>query len=559
VSRRLRPIAGPFVVAAPAGARVRTRLFVSGADSMVLGAAGEHLGSLAGRDLARRCAQGRLDAAGQAASRRARKQVLTAEATSRWAGAITRTSEDAWALAERNLVAETRSLRARCGRIRRRVAAPVGRSRGRVRGYGSAAERWEKQRRLQVLQARLEAVEGRLAEGRLPACRGGRRLAKARHNLDATRMTEQQWRRRWQAKRWFITADGEADKAWGNETVRWHPDEGWLEIKLPAPLAHLANRPHGRYRLCCPVSFPYRGDEVAAQAASGPVRYDIIFDPDQGRWYLDASWKTPDAGPSSLGELQNHRVLAVDVNGDHLAAWVLNPDGNPIGVPRTLPLELSGLPAATRDGHLRAGISELVHIAEDNRCAAVVVENLDFTDARQQGRERHGRRPSRGRAGRSFRRLVASMPTAKFRDRLVQMAANAGLAVIAVDPAYTSKWGAQHWLGALKAQFSPDVSGHHAAAVMIGRRGLGQRARRRVRCDSTRPEDRQERATNSAGRPAPATAGLAGQRTRKPGDHEARGQPHPRRKTRPAERASPDDQATQDRSGPPVTVSTGSR
>jgi IS605 OrfB family transposase len=555
VSQRLRPIAGPFVVAAPAGARVRTRLLVCGADGMVLEAVGEHLGSLAGRDLARRCGQGRLDRVGQAVSRRVRKQALTAEATSRWAGAITRTSEDAWALAERNLMAEARSLRARCGRIRLRMAAPAGWGTGKVRGYGSAVERWEKQRRLQMLQARLEAVQARLAKGRLPVCRGGRRLAKARHNLDAVGITEGQWRRRWQAKRWFITADGEADKAWGNETIRWHPDEGWLEIKLPAPLAHLANRPHGRYRLCCPVAFPYRGDEVAAQAASAPVRYDIIFDPDKGRWYLHASWKTSDAGPASLEELRNHRVLAVDVNPDHLAAWVLNPDGSPISLPRTLPLDLSDLPATTRDGRLRAAISGLVGIAEDNRCAAVVIEDLDFADARQQGREWHGRHPSRGRAGRRFRRLVAGMPTARFRGRMVQMAANAGLAVIAVDPAYTSKWGAQHWLAALKAQFSPDATGHHAAAVVIGRRGLGQRARRRVRCDWTRPEDRQQRATNSAGRPAPATAGLAGQRTRKPGDRQAQGQPHPRRKTPPAERASPGDQATQDRSGPPVTVS----
>jgi hypothetical protein len=38
-------------------------------------------------------------------------------------------------------------------------------------------------------------------------------------------------------------------------------------MKLPAPLAHLANRPHGRYRLSCPVEFTCRGDEVAAQAA----------------------------------------------------------------------------------------------------------------------------------------------------------------------------------------------------------------------------------------------------------------------------------------------------
>jgi hypothetical protein len=62
----------------------------------------------------------------------------------------------------------------------------------------------------------------------------------------------------------FITADGEADKNLGNETIRFHPDEHWLELKLPAPLAHLANRPHGRYRLDCGVTFPYRGDEVAA-------------------------------------------------------------------------------------------------------------------------------------------------------------------------------------------------------------------------------------------------------------------------------------------------------
>ncbi len=31
----------------------------------------------------------------------------------------------------------------------------------------------------------------------------------------------------------FLTADGEKDKAWGNETIRWNPDEGWLEVRLP--------------------------------------------------------------------------------------------------------------------------------------------------------------------------------------------------------------------------------------------------------------------------------------------------------------------------------------
>ena len=116
---------------------------------------------------------------------------------------------------------------------------------------------------------------------------------RARLNLAEAGLTEDQWRERWDSARLFLTADGEKDKAWGNETLRWNPDEGWFEVRLPAPLAHLANRPHGRYRLSCEVRFEHRGDEVAAQAATGAVRYDISRDPVRGRWYVDASWRTP--------------------------------------------------------------------------------------------------------------------------------------------------------------------------------------------------------------------------------------------------------------------------
>jgi hypothetical protein len=47
---------------------------------------------------------------------------------------------------------------------------------------------------------------------------------------------------------------------------------------------------------------------------------------------------------------------------------------------------------------------------------------------------------------------VAGIPTARFRDRLTQMTIDQGLAVIAVDPAYTSRWGAEHWLAPLREQ-----------------------------------------------------------------------------------------------------------
>jgi IS605 OrfB family transposase len=493
------------VAAAPAGARVRARLRVSPADAAVLRAVGSHLGMLAGRDLAARCAQGRLDAKGRAVSRAARKRALTAGASSRWAGAITRTSENQWQLAERNLRAEAASLRARARVIETRLAVPAGGRAGRVRGYATPAERHAKASRLQCLRARLARADRRLDAGAVPVVRGG-------------------------------------NKAWGNETLRWHPGKGWLEVKLPAPLASLANRPHGRYRLSCMVEFTYRGDEVAAQAATGAVRYDISCDPASGRWYLDASWTAPRAPAPCLEELRRHPVVAVDVNVGHLAVAVVAADGNVIGTPATVGLDLAGLPATTRDGRLRAAISGLIATAGQHGARAIVIEDLDFAQARAEGREHHGSRPSRGRRGRGFRRAVAGIPTARFRDRLVQMAANAGLPVIVVDPAYTSRWGAEHWLAPLR-EHHPKATGHHAAALVTGRRGLGHRARRRATGNQPAPEEAARPAqarprTPPAPRPAPRNPAIPRGPRQPPGSKT--GRPH---------RTMAGNQAAQDRPG----------
>jgi hypothetical protein len=131
----------------------------------------------------------------------------------------------------------------------------------------------------------------------------------------------------------------------------------------------------------------------------------------------------------SLEELRHDRALGVDLNAEHLDCWMLDPAGNPLGAPHTIPLELAGLEASTRDGRLRAAVAAIIRLAKDQGCRSVVVENLDFTDARQQGRERLGR----GARGKRFRRIVAGIPTRRFRDLLVGMAANAGLWVVAVD------------------------------------------------------------------------------------------------------------------------------
>src|SRR5215213_8156853 len=102
----MRSIADPVVVPPPTGMRVRTRLRVNQQDAVVLRAVGEHLGRLARIDLAARC---RLGLAGDL--RADRKRALTSASSSRWAGAITRTSGDQWSCGWRNLLDALSDLR----------------------------------------------------------------------------------------------------------------------------------------------------------------------------------------------------------------------------------------------------------------------------------------------------------------------------------------------------------------------------------------------------------------------------------------------------------------
>ncbi|MDT5255730.1 MAG: hypothetical protein QOD10_810, partial [Mycobacterium sp.] len=344
----------------------------------------------------------------------------------------------------------------------------------RRRGYRSAAERFAKTRRLAVLRERLAVAQRAMAAGRPSITVGGKRLWRTRTHLDAAGMADHQWRQRWGARRLFVTADGESGKAGGNETIRVG-DDGRLRIKTPAALV---SRLGARVVIDAPIRFSHRGDEWADRVATRQsVRYDLCYDAARGRWYLDASWKTTPPPAAPLEELRCGAVLGVDLNDGHLAACVLDRSGNPVGEPTSIEVITSGLPASRRDGRVRAAITALLDHAGQHNCAAVVVETLDFVDARVAGRETLGR----GQRGKRLRRTIAGLPTAKFRLRLIGMAAHRGIAVVGVDPAYTSRWGAQHWRQPLQQQTSDQstVTVHHGAAAAIGRRGLGLRIRRR--------------------------------------------------------------------------------
>ncbi|MER6106531.1 IS200/IS605 family accessory protein TnpB-related protein, partial [Streptomyces sp. NPDC001832] len=257
---RLRTIDAPFVAAGPSGVALRDRLkHLTPQDEKVLRLVGEHQGRLASLDLKARCEAGHEHDNSAWASR---KRDLTGQSSSRIAGAITKATHNQYGLARRCLLAHIQNLEASIRTLRHRLSLPIGEkgSKRAAGGYRSRAEWFYKSRRLASLEHRLDVARDDWKTGRVRVVRGGRRLLKNRHNLQAAQLTEREWRERWEAERWFLAADGESGKRFGNETIRVTPD-GEVSIKMPAPLAHLANSKHGRYVLASKVAFAHRGDE----------------------------------------------------------------------------------------------------------------------------------------------------------------------------------------------------------------------------------------------------------------------------------------------------------
>jgi IS605 OrfB family transposase len=453
----MRAIKRARIIGAPSGMAIRTRLQVSEQDELVLRALGTHLGSLAGKDL-------KTELAG--ASPTQRKRELTRESSSRWAGTIVRASGDLHRLARMGQMAHRAELRSGIGAIETRLTLPVGTKarigRKTISGYRDGFEIFGKTARLQVLRARLKRVEGDLAAGRLHITRGSKGLLRARHNLEAADLSQESWSELWWAARNRISANGSADELSGNLTIRVGSD-GSCSILLPASLVQMANSGK-RYLLEAKVEFSYRLPEWRTQLASGrAISYDIAYEAVNRRWYLTASWAVKDLKVPAQG---GDYTIGVDLNADHLACWVIDGSGNPVGRPISIPLALTGS-AGHRDAQLRWAISQLLQFAKISNAGRIYIEDLGFSDGKSRESE----------ATKSFRHLVSSFPTAKFQIRLQAMAARAGIELVAVDPAYTSKWSVG-WRKPTSTKQQATI-GHMAAAIGIGRRGLSLSLSRR--------------------------------------------------------------------------------
>ena len=436
---KLREWRGVKPVASPSGVAITTRLRTTPADEHVLDLVAEHLGRLRRADLARVChpvsLDPRLDAVTKRQVRRdrlnTRKKALTADSSARWSNAIIAGNDAQYRSARGAQHRHIVGLRTAIATIEKRLAHPTGdtlsaeeqRARKKAqlpKGYATQAERFEKQRRLQVLGAELNRVSADCDDRVVHVVEGGKRLAKTRHHLDAADLTDSGWRERWDCTRYRIEALGSGDEPFGNLTLTVTP-HGEVSLRLPKPLEHLANTKHGRYVLSGTAVFCYRADEWRARITGGKsVSYTITRKPNRAGRYLTAAWA---CAPTTSGAICSQNpddeaqadgpVVGVDLNDGHLALRRLDAHGNPVGRPERIDVDLSGS-SARRDAQVRHAITRVIGYTARHGITNVAVEDLDFADARTIGRETMGQ----GSRGKRFRRTVAGIPTAVFRNRL---------------------------------------------------------------------------------------------------------------------------------------------
>jgi hypothetical protein len=174
----LREWRGVKPVAGPTGAAITTRLQTTAEDERLLDLVAEQLGRLRRADLAAVALPEPLDPSMDAAAKRqarrdrlnTRKASLTAESSARWANATIAGNDNQYRLARDAQHRHIIGLRAAITTIEKRLAQPSAdtltaeqrRARRKAKmpkGYATQAERFQKQRRLQRLRAKLGRVQ----------------------------------------------------------------------------------------------------------------------------------------------------------------------------------------------------------------------------------------------------------------------------------------------------------------------------------------------------------------------------------------------------------------
>ena len=231
---------------------------------------------------------------------------------------------------------------------------------------------------------------------------------------------------------------GRPAKPFGNEVARWNPATKRLELKLPRGLRPVVLE---NVRFASKVEEDLR----ACTEARTPVSWRVKLLA-KGKVELCVTYEEPE--PPVCTDVANG-ALALDLNAGHIAATLVSGDG------RLLDTWRWDLRPANDNVQNAARLLTLLAAA---RGVPVIAEDLDFR-RKKAWLKQYGRR---------FAEVLSLFRSKQVLSAVERQCRRRGVELIVVDPGWTTKI-------AKKGRY-PDryrIGLHHAAALVIGRRGLG--------------------------------------------------------------------------------------
>ena len=186
------------------------------------------------------------------------------------------------------------------------------------------------------------------------------------------------------------------------------------------------------------------------------------------KFKLAITWEEP----APIPKPSEPGACAVDTNPDGLAISELNGDGNLVHHHYEMEQRIQFASKDKRDNDVRQVAIRVVNFAKA-RNKPIVIEDLKFKDKQKKKKGKKKKRKKSFWRKRKSNRMKSNFVHKKLLTAIKRRAQKQGVKVIEVQPAFTSV------LGALKYQEMYSLSVHNAAAMVIGRRGMGLMKERR--------------------------------------------------------------------------------
>ena len=280
--------------------------------------------------------------------------------------------------------------------------------------------------------------------GKVRLCFGSRKLFRAQFDLAANSYASHaEWQADWRMTRASeFMLIGSKDETAGNQSCQLRSvATGQLSLKLRLPNAI------GKV-IEFPIVLPHGGMQISeALTLNQALTYRFVRDASGWRLFISADIAERTKITSCYAG-----TIGVDINADHLAIAELDRHGNII-VTQRVPLCTYGKTKAQALSIIGDACKAVIARASAS-CKPIALENLDFAK-KKAGLE--------GQEAR-YARMLSSFSYSKIVKTLQARAFDAGIEVMAVNPACTSI------IGRHKFARRYGISNHQAAAASIGRR-----------------------------------------------------------------------------------------